>query len=203
MAMHPSSMTHEQRDQLRYRPAGWVAVRSRSSDSVVFYGEDVRGRPAACAFKGKAVKAAWRYWFRSVGDRSKRIAGFFEADVEAVNRKAEAVATRKAFRHDLEIGDVLVSSWGYDQTNIDYYQVVRRSAKCVWIRPIARHVEHTGSMQGDCIPLPGEFTGGESRHVVSVRGRVRLSSFQSARKEEPREVAGVTTWPVAHWTAYA
>lgn len=35
-----------------------------------------------------------------------------------------------------QTGAVLVSSWGYDQTNVDFYQIVKRAAKSVWLRPL-------------------------------------------------------------------
>lgn len=37
-----------------------------------------------------------------------------------------------------KVGDVLVSSWGYEQTNIDYYQVVSVTAKNVKIQKMSK-----------------------------------------------------------------
>ena len=31
--------------------------------------------------------------------------------------------------HGLKVGDVLVSSWGYEQTNLDFYQVIALNGK--------------------------------------------------------------------------
>jgi len=41
-----------------------------------------------------------------------------------------------------EVGDVLVSSWGYDQTNIDFWRVqgLTASGKSVRIMPVAQRV---------------------------------------------------------------
>ena len=41
-----------------------------------------------------------------------------------------------------QVGDILVSSWGYDQTNIDFYRVVglTASGKSVRIMPVAQRV---------------------------------------------------------------
>jgi hypothetical protein len=39
-------------------------------------------------------------------------------------------------------GDILVCSWGYDQTNVDYYQVVDVTAKSIRIREIQAKVDH-------------------------------------------------------------
>ena len=35
------------------------------------------------------------------------------------------------------VGKIMVSEWGYDQTNIDFYVVVRETKASVWIAPIA------------------------------------------------------------------
>lgn len=37
----------------------------------------------------------------------------------------------------IEPGAILYSSWGYDQTNIDYYMVTRTTAKSCWIVPMS------------------------------------------------------------------
>ncbi len=70
---------------------------------------------------------------------------------------------RKAFKHDLKIGDILYSSWGYDQTNIDFYEVVEVvSDKSVKIREIAyRSVDSNGlhSMAGEKVAIPGQYVG--------------------------------------------
>ena len=36
----------------------------------------------------------------------------------------------------IEPGAILVSSWGYDQTNVDYYLVTRTTDKTCWILPM-------------------------------------------------------------------
>jgi hypothetical protein len=35
-----------------------------------------------------------------------------------------------------KVGDILYSSWGYDQTNIEYFKVVKVSEFSVWIQPL-------------------------------------------------------------------
>ena len=39
--------------------------------------------------------------------------------------------------HDFKVGDTLVNTWGYDQTNQDFYIVTRTTPKSVWIAPVA------------------------------------------------------------------
>lgn len=38
----------------------------------------------------------------------------------------------------VEVGDIFCSSWGWDQTNVDYYKVVRTTAKSAWLVPIGQ-----------------------------------------------------------------
>lgn len=202
MSKHPSSMTPAERDAARYRPDGWAAIRCKDGESVVYYGLNRDGKPAAYAYRGRAIKTKWRYWFRTDAERAKMVQSFLASLAANAERKAKASAERKTARHALEVGDVLESSWGYEQTNIDYYQVTRRSDKCVWIRPIRARRDGDG-WTGDCVPLPGSFKGEETRHVVTPQNSVRITSFSYARKIEPVTVGGVKSYPVSHWTAYA
>lgn len=65
------------------------------------------------------------------------------------------------------VGDILVSSWGYDQTNIDYYQVVRVTRATVTVRPIAAHTTSSDSgWTGTASPLPDRFTGDPIRRKI-------------------------------------
>ena len=52
-----------------------------------------------------------------------------------------------------EVGQILYSSWGYDQTNIDFYQIVRVSDKgTVWIQPMSKKSETVGWEQYSVVP---------------------------------------------------
>lgn len=46
-------------------------------------------------------------------------------EAERFRRHDEAVArSSEEFRRSLRVGDILYSSWGWEQTNIDFYQVI-------------------------------------------------------------------------------
>lgn len=51
-----------------------------------------------------------------------------------------------------EVGDVLYASWGYDQTNIDFYQVVRISKASVWLQSMNQKVKQVGFMSEEVVP---------------------------------------------------
>ena len=51
------------------------------------------------------------------------------------------------------VGDILYSSWGYDQTNIEFYKVVKISDYSVWIQQVGSQItEITGWAHEKVIP---------------------------------------------------
>jgi hypothetical protein len=82
-------------------------------------------------------------------------------------------------RHYPEPGDVLSCSWGYDQTNVDWYQVIRATPSSIWIRKI--RAEFVGGTQGtDYVVgikdafIPDEEDGGKrERRYLAESGAVR------------------------------
>jgi len=47
---------------------------------------------------------------------------------------------------------VIYTSWGYDQTNVEFYQIVRETKASVWMRPIQGKI-----WEGRLYPLPNEW----------------------------------------------
>ncbi len=54
----------------------------------------------------------------------------------------------------IEPGAILYSSWGYDQTNVDFYMVTRTTASSCWTVPMSQ-VEELGEGYG---PMAGHTT---------------------------------------------
>lgn len=61
--------------------------------------------------------------------------------------------------HPFEVGDIVVNTWGYDQTNVDCYQVIRATAKSVRIAKIAKAgvPGSDGFMSNRVVPLKDQF----------------------------------------------
>ena len=60
-------------------------------------------------------------------------------------------------------GDVFVSSWGYEQTNGDFYEVVRTTAKYIFLVALLSHREKIHYMQYTAMPVWGVDTVRHSR----------------------------------------
>jgi hypothetical protein len=75
------------------------------------------------------------------------------------------------------VGDIFYSSWGYDQTNIDYYQVVKTTGKGCVVRKLKKEiVGHEGG--GNIVkPIPNDFKGDDIQTKYKAYGNtVALAS---------------------------
>jgi len=61
----------------------------------------------------------------------------------------------------MKINDILYYSWGYEQTNVDFFQVVgiTKSGKSVLIREIKQDTREDSPFltTGSCTPIPDSF----------------------------------------------
>lgn len=93
------------------------------------------------------------------------VAGFRPVG-ESVDEAAAPAAT------ELKDGDVLVYSWGYEQTNVEFFQVVTGATigKMATIRPIeSKRTPGAVSMTGTSEPLKDRFSGpAQKRKVLAL-----------------------------------
>lgn len=51
-----------------------------------------------------------------------------------------------------EVGGYAYYSWGYGQTNIDWFKVVKRNDKSVWLESVKGVRSYDGDMHGQSVP---------------------------------------------------
>jgi hypothetical protein len=132
-------------------------------------------RPAAIAFAGKAMKPAWHYSFHSPTERTQKINLWLQS-LEAWETAKEQ--RRQAARQDIDavkVGDIYYHTWGYDQTNVNFYQVTSRTASTFTVRELRQDVKETGFMCGQAVPLRDDFL--EKSAPELHRNLNRLSSW--------------------------
>jgi len=161
-----------------YVPAKPTATLERSGGIVYLYQSEA-GELYAIGYHRRATKPAFHYRFASEEARATHVEHFF-ARLEA---RAAAVAERRAIfatPHTLKVGDIVVNSWGWEQTNIDFYEVVKASPNYVWLLPISSHeVEQTGWMQGKKMPRPGQYLAEQpTKHRVHHRDNGAWINFK-------------------------
>ena len=171
--------------RLSYIPShlhGSEPLRPEGTDLEIWQWEE-NGRPYATAFQGKARKPLWDYWFSSVQSRNERIESTIQCRKEYLARKEAEKETRRAFRHDFKVGDFLSCSWGYDQTNVDFYEVVGvPSGKSIKIRRVGCRVARESQTAEYVEPVAGKFLDDKPATKRVNEFGIRINSFSSARK---------------------
>ena len=103
-------------------------------------------------------------------------------EAERFRRHDEAVArSSEEFRRSLRVGDILYSSWGWEQTNIDFYQVIAIRGSAVDLRQLDQRTTEDGYMCGTTVPLPDVFKGKTHTHRLS-KNYIRIDSYRTAWK---------------------
>lgn len=164
-----------------YIPKAFDAKISDKETGAIAYLFQFSGKPAAVWFGGKRQKPDGYWTFPSTESRAQALRKFFDSEREKLEAKKAKRANRST-GHDFSVGDFLVSAWGYDQTNIDFYKVTRVTKASVEIVKVAnKKVGKTD--EASVTVVPGEKTCGASKlKRVDSYGCVRISSFQCASK---------------------
>lgn len=88
------------------------------------------------------------------------VANLEKREAEKQKRNELKKAASKTFDHGFFEGQMFYTSWGYDQTNIDYYQIVAFKGKSAIIRKIAaRTIQSTGWASAEVAPVKDAFIG--------------------------------------------
>lgn len=97
-------------------------------------------------------------------------------------------------------GKIVEYSWGYDQTNIDYFLITKRTGQFVTLQPIGKQmVKETGFMSGTCEPDPAK-----KLDKPAIRRKVKVS-----RDKEIGMAINSYGWcdlwegKPSHWSNYA
>ena len=111
-----------------------------------------------------------KYW---VG-RSKKHKGYYAYSTEdsmneylaylksQADNRQRYIDSKKAEMDKISVGTILYYSWGYEQTNIDFFQVIERKRNSVVLREINKKVMVDGradSMREKNRPLRDDFVG--------------------------------------------
>jgi hypothetical protein len=117
------------------------------------------------------------YWCSSEAACERRI----EEEIESENHQyqmqreeqARSIERQKKMREQVQVGTIVCRTWGYDQTNVNFWQVIDRKKGSAVIRPIGAETNPRyggGSMTDEVRPRVGDFTGPERTARISQWG---------------------------------
>lgn len=139
-----------------YIPKNAERIQAPDSSAVAYLSTGNAGAFYAIGFSGKRNKPDFNYRFRSEQQAREHIAqhaaGVRQRDELMAKRRADRTNVRAADHY--KVGDILYTSWGYEQTNVEFFKVVRVLEKAVEVVAIGASVEETGFMSGETRPNP-------------------------------------------------
>ena len=154
----------------RYIPTNSKEIKSSEANGIVYAYENGLGQFLAIGYVGKRSNPDFHLRFQSKEQREKKITSFFNNLIAWEELKKERKIAKSNHVHNLNPGDILHGSWGYDQTNCEFYQVISRTDKSVRIREIAQtSVDGSqGFMSESRRPEPENVIGEQITRRVSI-----------------------------------
>jgi len=173
------------RIEARYIPDGATAVKDSESSAVVYvYQYEDNAKFFAIGYNATRKNLDFHYYYATKEARDNKIQAFFDAARMTEAEKERRKQARKTTAdHQVEEGALFYESWGYDQTNINFYQVVKALPKSVYIREVASTVVEDLESQELVVPVPDNFIGKEMIKRVNDIGKdycLRMTSFSTA-----------------------
>ena len=153
---------------------------------IVTYEVDVRGvaKPAAAIFVGNAFNAESRYFYRSIEARQEEIDRVVAREKSRATERQKKIDARKAFVPTAKAGDIFVSSWGYEQTNVDFFLLESIKGKTGTFVKIGQYQvegsEGSGGMSCEVMPSPETIIG--ERFTKRIGVTMGTESFMNDSK---------------------
>lgn len=171
-------------------------------DGSVIYKWAADGKILLKAFKGKSAKPSFYYSYKNDEDANKRLSDWIDSLVQTNAMKIRRNAERMC-PHNIKIGDIFRSTWGYDQTNVEFWECVSVSGALITVREIAQQREYDSSMSGNCLPIPGKFIGAEKKCRVQYGTRIKVGESAHASLLEYQEISGMKIFKITGFSCYA
>lgn len=94
--------------------------------------------------------------------------------------KEERKIQKEQFIKSLRVGSILYTNWGYDQTNVEFFQIMSIKGNTVFIREVEQDsIGQTGYMSCTVIPRPNVFCGSEKKYIIQSNS-VKISECRRA-----------------------
>lgn len=148
--------------KLRLRPNGLNETISIPEYKIdVFYSTE---RKSAIMYHTKRNATYFAHRFHTVEQMMQHI----KESVEYVSKREQdeldrlsaiaEISTKKDAFDYFKVGDIVTNEWGWEQTNVNFFQVIKITKKRIVVKEINKIVaEVTGDMSNTLLPVAGEF----------------------------------------------
>ena len=121
-----------------------------------------------------------KLWYAKVTDERKAfVKELQKANTEIIsasNNVSETPAKAKAKKqpvnkYGVKVGDMFCDIWGYEQTNVDFYQVVDlKGSTTVVLKPVNKNARMIGDMSYMVSPIKDDFIEGKYKTRLMTNG---------------------------------
>ena len=109
---------------------------------------DCQNGPTLKVWRPKATNPYIHYYYRSIENREaaidKAVKNFEDHKKTVQENKARRTGTPEKIE-SVKVGDIFNFSWGYEQTNQDFYQVIEKSGSMLTLHEIKAETTKTDS----------------------------------------------------------
>lgn len=184
--------TPNQEQQIEYLTKKGAHVETYETLTIAYTEVTIKGKdyPAVTIFRGKSKNPILNCYFAQGLDRMmERVLEIKEGEQDRIladeKYKSEKKERYEKACKEIKEGDIFYNSWGYEQTNVDFYIVTGRPSKCfVELTPIAcKTVGEPTSWCSDRVTAnPNAKIGDPERRKINQYGGISLSRGYSASK---------------------
>ena len=167
-------------DNPEFTKAEQTLTKIPDDEVLVLKNED---RLIAVAWSGKRSKHDWYYRFRDKKQMDKYISDYFckleDMARLKIERKEQKKKEKLEFFDSIQVGDIFVDSWGYDQTNVEFYKVTKKLKASIKVVQIGSKTvaDHTSQLM--VVPVADAVIS-EEITKVPLDGYLATRSFSCA-----------------------
>lgn len=150
----------------------------------------------AAMFYGKTKRPAEYFKFRTEEQKNEYLEKTWERleklQADQARYKAEQKAKKEAALQSLKVGDIYVATWGYDQTNVNFYKVTKVNGANIGLVELLQTSVEIGegysSMSDHRMPREDAPVGEMMTRRISAGGYIKIDSVVWAKKWEGKPV---------------
>lgn len=153
--------------------------------NILRYEVEVKGvvKPALALFVGKSTKPSSNYYYSTPERREEEVNRVIEREREYLAEKLAKLEERKAFKPTTKAGDIFVSSWGYEQTQVDFYLCQEVKGKTGTFVRIGSETEEdstcSSGLSDRVLPVPERIIGDPFKKLISQSGGTEYIAMKS------------------------
>ena len=162
----------------------WIdkkAVEHKDTESTaVVYLRDFGPYVTLMGFGGKRNKPDFHFTYKTLEAAHTKMNTYFDSIRAWENAVVDRRKKAKAYVNTAKVGDIYVSSWGYDQTNVDFYKITKVMKKMI------EYVQIDKSVTPDYLTAEKATAGdkviSEPKRALMSDGSFSVSSYAHAYK---------------------